>query len=114
MQVGGNEIPACPDCGPVARHFELTINETIVARSSIGLKARRGGIGKPFYILKSGASFFRKAQIWCKRVMMIDRENNIYREVVTNPETGEIIHLCEEPLKLHQGHGTPKSNAPRK
>ena len=98
----------CPTCGSAARQFLLTINETIVAHSSIGLKARRGGSGKPFYLFKSGASFFRKAKAWYRREMIVDRENDRYKETVINPETGEIVHFCEESLSQHQGHGSAK------
>ena len=31
----------------------------------------------------------------------LDRERDTYREVVTDPETGELIHHCEEPLSEH-------------
>jgi hypothetical protein len=41
-------------------------------------------------------------------VRVIDRENNLYKEVVTNAETGEVIHACEEPLSKHIGHGSAK------
>jgi hypothetical protein len=39
---------------------------------------------------------------------LIDRAKNWYKEVVRDPETGEIIHKCEEPLREHRGHGTVK------
>ena len=40
--------------------------------------------------------------------MVIDRENDLYKEVVTDPDTGKIIHQCEEPLSEHVGHGSAK------
>jgi hypothetical protein len=39
---------------------------------------------------------------------VIDRDNNRYFEMVTDYESGEIIHHCEEPLSEHQGHGSAK------
>jgi len=42
------------------------------------------------------------------REMIVDREGNRYLEKVTDPETGEVVHSCEEPLSEHQGHGTAK------
>lgn len=39
---------------------------------------------------------------------LIDKRNDKYKEVVTDPETGEILHYCEEPLSVHQGHGKQK------
>jgi hypothetical protein len=29
-------------------------------------------------------------------------------EHIVNPNTGEVIHHCEEPLSQHQGHGSAK------
>jgi hypothetical protein len=39
---------------------------------------------------------------------IIDREKDLYKEVVKDPDTGEIVHECEEPLSQHIGHGTAK------
>jgi hypothetical protein len=41
---------------------------------------------------------------------VIDRAKNWYREIVTDPVTGKIIHACEEPLDAHRGHGTDKKS----
>ena len=38
----------------------------------------------------------------------IDRDNNKYKEVVTDPETGKVVHHCEEFLSKHKGHGSAK------
>ena len=38
----------------------------------------------------------------------IDRCNNLYHEKVEDPETGEIVHECTEPLSNHRGHGNDK------
>lgn len=106
--INSNDPLVCSKCGPSARHFSLTINETVVARSTVGLKALHGGSGKPFFLLKSGASFFRNAEVWCEREIIVDRENDRYKETVINPETGEIVHFCDEPLSQHHGHGSAK------
>lgn len=37
---------------------------------------------------------------------------NWYSEKVTDTETGEVIHECNEPLDQHQGHGAAKSKSP--
>jgi hypothetical protein len=36
---------------------------------------------------------------------VIERAKDWYREVVTDYETGKMVHQCEEPLAEHQGHG---------
>lgn len=40
-----------------------------------------------------------------KKSRVIDKYKDRYMEKVTDPETGEIIHGCEEPLSEHFGHG---------
>lgn len=41
----------------------------------------------------------------------IDRDNDSYEEVVTDLETGRIIHECKEPLSEHRGHGSDKNRS---
>lgn len=100
----------CPSCGSTARLYQVLIQETVETRNSLGLKARHGTGGKPFLEQKSGDSFFGKAQKWVYRAMRIDRDNNLYSEVVVDQTTNEIIHKCEEPLSKHQGHGSAKKD----
>jgi len=45
---------------------------------------------------------------------VIDRDNDIYHEVVTDPETGEVVHECREPLSQHRQHGTAKQEGEKK
>jgi phage FluMu protein Com len=99
-----SRIP-CPKCGSTSRLFQKTLAATAIGRVTLGLKGREAGRRKPFLKQISGASYFRKAQRWVERLLRIDRHNNQYREVVTDPETGVIIHKCEEPLSEHRGHG---------
>ena len=42
------------------------------------------------------------------KTRIFDREHDNYYEDVVDPETGEIIHHCEEPLSKHFGHGSDK------
>ena len=98
----------CPNCGSTARLYKVLIQETVEVKSSLQLKARHGTRGKPFLEQKSGDSFFRKAQKWVYRIMRVDRENDLYSEVVVDPNTNKVVHKCEEPLSKHQGHGSAK------
>lgn len=45
---------------------------------------------------------------------LIDWGNDRYKEVVTDPETGIIVHHCEEPLSKHRGHGSAKKTKLKK
>jgi len=100
----GSRIP-CPRCGSSSRLFEKALAGAITLRASLSSKAREPGRRKPFLEQVSGASYFSKAQRWVERLMRIDRRDNQYQEVVTDPETGTIIHKCGEPLSEHRGHG---------
>ena len=42
------------------------------------------------------------------REQVIDRDNDVYFEKVTEYEDGSVIHHCEERLSEHQGHGSAK------
>lgn len=101
----------CRNCGSTARVFEVEIAETVTVREALGMKARHGIGGRPFYETKSGADLHRATGRWMQRDLVIDRENDRYVERVVDPETGEIVHVCEEPLSEHQGHGTAKKKS---
>jgi hypothetical protein len=51
-------------------------------------------------------SHHRKKMVAKER--LIDREGYVYREIVTDIETGELIHQCAEPLSKHRNHGMAK------
>lgn len=80
----------------------------MVLHEKLGTKAKRKDKGKPFVEQVSGDDFQRKSEKWVHIDRIIDREQDIYKELVTDPKTGEIIHKCEEPLSKHQGHGSAK------
>ena len=57
---------------------------------------------------KVGASYSRAKNKWMHREMYVDKRQDQYREVVSDPDTGEVIHQCDEPLSKHRGHGDAK------
>lgn len=95
----------CSKCGSVTRAHRITISETIHVKEMLGLKGKRPGQKKPFMEQKSGDDLHRKSDLWNKLIRIIDRGNNWYKEEVTDPTTGEIIHKDEGPLSEHRGHG---------
>jgi len=72
------------------------------------MKGKRPGKKKPFIEQISGADLFRKIGRWMHLSRVIDRENDWYSKVITDPVTGKIVYRCEEPLSKHTGHGSAR------
>lgn len=104
-----DECVPCPRCGSTYRTFHVSIHDTISFKEKLSMKGRHAKGGKPFIEQVHGADLHRKSGKWMNLKRIIDRENDHYHEVVTDPETGEVIHECKEPLTEHKGHGTTKS-----
>ena len=98
----------CFGCGSTSRHFQVSVSDTIVFRTKLGAKARHPGKRKPFHEQVVGADLHRKSGKWMHLERLIDRENDWYSETVTDPETGEVVHECHEPLSEHKGHGSAR------
>jgi len=75
----------------------------------MGMKGRHTGDTKPFVEQIGGADLCRKTGVWMEKTRVIDRDNDLYKETVKNPKTGEVIHHCEEPLSQHKNHGSAKN-----
>jgi hypothetical protein len=102
-----HRIP-CEKCGSVKRTIHVSIEETVVARDGLEVKARRAGEKKPYVEGRGIPSHSRKLDKVVHHQRLIDRDKNLYRETVTDYESGAIIHHCEEPLSQHRGHGSAK------
>ncbi len=98
----------CEKCGGGKRTIHASIEEHAVARDGFEVKARRAGEKKPYIEDRGKPSYSRKLDKIVHHQRLIDRDNDIYRETVTDYESGEVIHNCEEPLTQHQGHGSAK------
>lgn len=102
------ERKPCPLCGSTARHFGVHVNESVQVREKIGMKQKRPGHKKSIYESVSGDDLHRASGQWNKLTREIDRENNRYKEVIVNPETGEALRYCDQPLTDHTGRGSAK------
>ncbi len=97
----------CPSCGGTRRVFRIHVVETVTVRTGMKAKHVRPGLGRPVWEGESGDIYWwRDGNKYVRLMRDFDRENNWYDEVITDPETGEIIHECHEPLSEHQGHGS--------
>ena len=109
----------CPYCGSI----EKTVH--VVARDDIKLDLKESVRGKAKddrYRSKDklrrdffhGDDLHRESGKWYKKDRIIDKDNDHYKEIVTDPETGGIVHECEEPLSEHRGHGSAKNKDDKK
>ncbi len=71
-------------------------------------KARRGALRHPFLELKAWLDFHRASGKERHLEMVIDREHDRYFKRAVDPETGETVHLLEEPLSEHRGRGSAR------
>ncbi len=98
----------CSHCGSSQRTINVSIQESVTVREKIRMQGKHDGKGKPFVDQTQGDDLHRKTGIWMKLSRVIDRDNDLYHETVKNPETGEVVHECKEPLSEHRGHGAAK------
>lgn len=86
----------------------IEVENVIELHEQLRIKVKRRGSKKPVRELKVGDDLHRKSGKWHYREMYIDRERDWYREVVRDKVTGKIVHLCEELLSKHRGHGSAR------
>lgn len=101
----------CPKCGSMLRNIKIEITETLKVNDSINYKHKdqtKAGKAKVLAEGFSGHEYSHSRKKSVSKQRLIDRKNNLYREVVVDSETGDLIHKCEEPLTQHQGHGSAK------
>lgn len=98
----------CQVCGANLRNINVFVTESLVVRDGVGLKVKRAGERKPYVEDRGLPSFTHKFQKLVFRQVLIDRDNDWYSEKITDYETGEVLHECNEPLSQHQGHGSAK------
>lgn len=96
-------------CGSSARHIDVSYAETLTVEDHLkgSLKGPKSG-GRRLYEIIFGDEFSHRLQRWVHKFREIHRAKNFYHEEVTDPQTGERIHYCKEPLDKHIGHGSDK------
>lgn len=99
-------ILQCPNCR--SSNLQIHVMDTVQGHEKIGLKAYRDGQTRAYRELIQGEELYRREGKWVRKYRLIDREADEYHECVTDPETGQIIHECKEPLSRHRGHGSAK------
>jgi hypothetical protein len=100
----------CSKCGSLTRRINVTCSDTLTLHSKLNLKARHAGERRPFMDQTVGDDLHRKSGRWMKLYRLFDRrkEPRWYHEQIIDPETGEVVHECSEPLVDHTDHGSAK------
>lgn len=99
----------CPRCGSRLRLFQKYLAASITPRGGLRGVAFRTSKTKWFTKFLAEPSFTHRLGLWSYRLKVENKRSNQYLEVVTNPETGEILHHCSESLTEHRGHGTAEA-----
>lgn len=88
--------------------LSVSLADCITLHDSLSNKFKQQGFKKPFSEQLVGDDLQRSTGKWMKKERLIDREKDRYREIVTDPETGDVIRQCEEPLSDHRDRGSAK------
>lgn len=104
----------CPKCGSTQKVIEILCEPiTLIPRMKVErvqgknphLPSRKK---KRWEIISRDAVQRSDGKTRVHHFQYKDRDLDIYEEVVTDLETGEVIHECKEPLSKHIGHGSDK------
>ena len=120
MRGGRRPAPAyghCPGCGELLSFIAVAAEDQVEAgttrlREKLGIKARHPGEGKPHLIKTVGDDLQRSTGRWLHLERTVDRENDDYRETLTDPQTGEVLLDKRERLSEHRGRGAAKPKSP--
>jgi hypothetical protein len=72
------------------------------------LRLREGEAGRWRCETIAGQEYWKQGGKWVEKTRTVDRQENRYTERVVDPQTGEVIHECDEPLDAHRDHGFAK------
>ena len=103
----------CPACGSLRKNVELQFEDKLTAERHDSVRgkvkdARFPSKKNPRVDFFSGDDLRKSDGKWMQKERVIDKDKDHYKEVVVDPETGQVIHRTEEPLSAHMGHGSAK------
>jgi hypothetical protein len=78
----------------------------VMVKEFVKLRIIEGG--KVISEICSGDDLWRKQGKWMNLNRVIDWRNDRYRKTIKDPQSGEVVHHCDEKLSDHQGHGSAK------
>lgn len=98
----------CPKCGSTKKVFAKRVGGTLYPRGSLRARQKRKGFSKFVKEVIQGwfASINPKLSKGVEKQRTIDKERDMYDEVVKDARTGETIHETHEPLSQHKHFGS--------
>ncbi len=111
--ISSENTGVCPKCGSNQKTIQLNIVEeaALDIRDSLTGKVKDINFNSkknPRYEFFEGDDLRKSDSKWMNKSRVIDKYNDKYLEKVTDPETGDVVHHCEERLSDHFGHGSDK------
>lgn len=93
------ESHPCPVCG--SRNRVISTSDSMTGKESVVLKAKQPGKGGWLARIKAGDDYTRDLASWGSRKLVMDREGNLYREVIELYDGSRIESSSR--LSDHQG-----------
>jgi len=88
--------------------IRLSVADAMEFHGSLRFTEKGQGHKGPMVKGMAGDSFWRDGEKWVQRGMSVNIPGNRYSEKVFDPDSGRVIHSCDQPLDLHIGHGSAK------
>lgn len=101
----------CPFCGNMLIFMQEPLSFEFVMFTNVTVTNKNTGKKKRKYVVKESRAGFAHSFDLNRPVIRrteIDRRNNRYFEEVFDDQRNETIHLCDELLDEHFGHGSAK------
>ncbi|HHS7810286.1 hypothetical protein [Pseudomonas putida] len=113
-KAGDRDRGACPQCGSMGRviHLELSDNVDCPVTEWLDLKVKNENLPSKKKLrthIQTGQQLSTRLGRYVDKERVLDKDNDRYMEIVTDPLTGEVLRHCEEALSVHQGHGSAKT-----
>jgi hypothetical protein len=105
------EPQPCARCGSLKKSIEVNLVDNLEFHHNERAKLRDPACSarkNPRIDSFSGYDLRKSDGRWIKKDRVIDKINNLYKEHIQDPKTGEIVRDVEEPLSDHVGHGSAK------
>lgn len=100
--------PTCPICGATARKGSILAQSVIQVTSDTKFVGRSSGGGRPFVKGWLKREWFHRLDRWHRVERIVNRRDDTCDEVITDAETGDVVHECHEPMSEHRGHGSAR------